>query len=108
MVYMIESQLNYVIDAIDTMTRRAINRIEVLPDVVDAYNDTLQRKLAGSVWMTGGCGSWYLDAQGNNTTLWPDFTFRFRQQTKRFDIDAYQTSSTADTEPVPALSGHTG
>jgi hypothetical protein len=26
-----------------------------------------------------------------NTTLWPDSTFRFRTQTKRFDIDAYIT-----------------
>jgi hypothetical protein len=49
------------------------------------------------VWMTGGCASWYLDAHGNNTTLWPDFTFRFRRQTKRFDVDAYETSSVADS-----------
>ncbi|WP_172831293.1 flavin-containing monooxygenase [Mycobacterium asiaticum] len=108
MVYMIESQLNYVVDAINTMTRRGISRIEVRRDVLDDYNDMLQRKLAGSVWMTGGCGSWYLDAQGNNTTLWPDFTFRFRKQTKRFDIDAYQTSTAADAEATPALSGHGG
>ena len=108
MVYMIESQLNYVVDAIDTMIRQGVTRIEVDPDVVDAYNDELQRKLEGSVWMTGGCGSWYLDAHGNNTTLWPDFTFRFRQQTKRFDIDAYRTSTTADAEPRPALSSQAG
>jgi hypothetical protein len=44
------------------------------------------------VWMTGGCGSWYLDAHGNNTTLWPDFTFAFRRTTRHFDIDAYRTS----------------
>ncbi len=41
----------------------------------------------------GGCASWYLDAHGNNTTLWPDFTFRFRRQTRRFDVAAYETSS---------------
>ncbi|OBG28821.1 4-hydroxyacetophenone monooxygenase [Mycobacterium sp. 852002-51057_SCH5723018] len=93
MVYMIESQLNYVVDAISTMQSRAISRIDVRQDVQDDYNEQLQCKLAGSVWMTGGCASWYLDAHGNNTTLWPDFTFRFRRMTKRFDIDAYETSS---------------
>jgi hypothetical protein len=35
---------------------------------------------------------WYLDARGTNTGLWPDFTFRFRQQTKTFDVGAYDTA----------------
>ncbi|KUI44839.1 4-hydroxyacetophenone monooxygenase [Mycobacterium sp. GA-1199] len=90
MVYMIESQVNYVVDAITTMTSRGLSRVDVRQDVLDAYNEELQDKLAGSVWMTGGCASWYLDAHGNNTTLWPDFTFRFRRQTKHFDLDAYE------------------
>jgi cation diffusion facilitator CzcD-associated flavoprotein CzcO len=98
MVYMIESQLNYIVDAIDTMKKRGLARVEVRSDILDAYNDELQRKLASSVWMTGGCASWYLDAHGNNTTLWPDFTFRFRRQTKRFDLDAYQTATEGDSQ----------
>jgi hypothetical protein len=43
-----------------------------------------------------GCASWYLDAQGNNTTIWPDFTFRFRHHTRRFDADAYALRRAAD------------
>nr|WP_238949200.1 NAD(P)/FAD-dependent oxidoreductase [Mycobacterium sp. IDR2000157661] len=92
-VYMIESQLNYIVDAVDTMVNRGLSRIDVRQDAQDVYNDDMQDKLAGSVWMTGGCASWYLDDHGNNTTLWPDFTFRFRKQTRRFDIDAYETVS---------------
>lgn len=53
-----------------------------------AYNERLQQALSGSVWMAGECAGWYLDAHGNNTTLWPDFTFRFRNQTRGFDLDA--------------------
>jgi cation diffusion facilitator CzcD-associated flavoprotein CzcO len=93
MVYMIESQLNYVVDAVKMMRTRGITRFDVRRDVQDAYNEEVQRKISSSVWMTGGCASWYLDAHGNNTTLWPDFTFRFRRQTKRFDIDAYECST---------------
>jgi cation diffusion facilitator CzcD-associated flavoprotein CzcO len=100
MVYMIESQLNYLVDAVSTMADRAITRVDVRQDVQDDYNDELQRKLQGSVWMTGGCASWYLDAHGNNTTLWPDFTFRFRRQTRRFDVDAYETSSLTTASAV--------
>jgi cation diffusion facilitator CzcD-associated flavoprotein CzcO len=92
MVYMIEAQLNYIVDAVDTMKTRGLTTVEVRREAQDAYNQTLQRKLASSVWMTGGCASWYLDAHGNNTTIWPDFTFRFRNQTKRFDLHAYTTT----------------
>ena len=45
--------------------------------------------------MTGGCASWYLDKHGNNTTLWPGFTFEFRRQTKKFDVAAYETTEPA-------------
>ena len=74
------------------MKERRLRTIEVKQEAQDAYHDELQRKLDGSVWMTGGCASWYLDAHGNNTTLGPDFTFRFRRQTKHFDLQAYTTT----------------
>jgi cation diffusion facilitator CzcD-associated flavoprotein CzcO len=98
MVYMIESQLNYVVDAVTTMREQGLRTVEVKQDALDSYNERLQRALNGSVWMTGKCASWYLDAHGNNTTLWPDFTFRFRNQTRRFDLDAYEvTRAQADS-----------
>ncbi len=101
MVFMIESQLAYVMDAIRQMDERAIASVEVRRDAVDAYNDELQAMMAGTVWATG-CASWYLDATGHNTTLWPDFTFRFRKRTRRFDADAY------DCKPRTVVSTSTG
>jgi hypothetical protein len=41
--------------------------------------------MQGTVWTSGGCASWYLDANGRNSTLWPDFTFRFRRALRLFD-----------------------
>jgi cation diffusion facilitator CzcD-associated flavoprotein CzcO len=89
MVYMIESQLEYVMDAIRTIDERGIARLEVRPEVVERYNDEIQEMMQGTVW-TSGCQSWYLDAEGRNTTLWPDFTFRFRERTRRFDPENYE------------------
>ncbi|MGO4617775.1 flavin-containing monooxygenase [Nocardia sp. 2YAB30] len=101
MVYMIESQINYVADALATVDRMGLRTVEVRRDMQDAYNKDLQQKLSGSVWVTGGCSSWYLDKHGNNTTLWPDFTFEFRRRTKRFDVAAYDVSlSRADLKAV--------
>ncbi|MEU2035714.1 flavin-containing monooxygenase [Nocardia amamiensis] len=101
MVYMIESQINYIADALATIDRLDLRTVEVRRDVQDAYNADLQAKLSGSVWLTGGCSSWYLDKHGNNTTLWPDFTFEFRRQTRTFDVSAYDISiSRSDLKAV--------
>jgi cation diffusion facilitator CzcD-associated flavoprotein CzcO len=100
MVFMIESQLRYVMDALRVMEEQGIETFEVRPEAMAAYNARIQAKLRGTVWMSG-CASWYLDAQGRNTTIWPDFTFRFRHRTRRFDTRAYDLRRSADV-PAPA------
>ncbi|WP_194815277.1 NAD(P)/FAD-dependent oxidoreductase [Nocardia sp. XZ_19_385] len=102
MVFMIESQINYIADALATVDRLGLSTVEVRRDAQDTYNKDLQQKLAKSVWNTGGCASWYLDKHGNNTTLWPDFTFEFRRLTKKFDVSAYETTSSAGDRKVVA------
>jgi cyclohexanone monooxygenase len=91
MIYMIESQIEYVLDAIRTMEEHALEVVEVREDVQAAFNEEVQSRMPETVWLTGGCASWYLDPQGRNTVLWPDFTFRFRQRTRRFDLPSYRT-----------------
>jgi hypothetical protein len=41
------------------------------------------------VWVDGGCTSWYLDARGRNSTLWPDFTWRYRRRAARARPEDY-------------------
>ncbi|HCI82964.1 MAG TPA: 4-hydroxyacetophenone monooxygenase, partial [Ktedonobacter sp.] len=89
MVYMIESQLNYILDAFKTMEHRKLRTIEVRPEVHEAYSMEMQRRMNGTVW-TSGCMSWYLDARGHNTTLWHGFTFDYRRRTRRFDPQSYE------------------
>jgi hypothetical protein len=43
-----------------------------------------------TVWNTGGCTSWYLDANGRNTTIWPGTTTEFRSATRRVDLGEYE------------------
>jgi hypothetical protein len=59
---MIESEIAYVLDAL--------------------------RAMDGTLWNTG-CASSYFDASGRNT-LWPDWTWRFRRRTSRFDPRHYR------------------
>jgi cation diffusion facilitator CzcD-associated flavoprotein CzcO len=101
MVFMIESQIAYILDAIRTRRERGLGPIEPTQAAQDAWNDDLQRRLAKSVWNTGGCASWYLDERGRNTTLWPRSTFMFRQLLSTFDLDAYDVEEPV-TQEVPA------
>jgi hypothetical protein len=71
------------------MKERGIASVDVRPDVQAAYNEMLQRKLSPTVWNTGGCKSWYLDKNGHNSTIWPDYTFKFARRLERFDVESY-------------------
>ena len=81
-VFMLESQLNYVVSAISLVLRRNA-RIEPTVDAAQRWTQSLQARLPGTVWGTG-CSSWYLNERGQNTTIWPNFTFKFRAQTRHF------------------------
>jgi cation diffusion facilitator CzcD-associated flavoprotein CzcO len=88
-VYMLESQVAYVMSALRQMDERGLAAVDVRPGAQDAFNAELQERLRGSVW-NGGCSSWYLDRNGRNSIQWPGFTFEFRRRTRRFDADDYR------------------
>src|SRR5919198_6506847 len=89
-VFMIESQCNYVLSALRLMDERGAAELDVRPEAQAAYNARLQEQMSGTVWTSGGCASWYLDAHGRNTTLWPTFTWPFRERTRRLDPAQYE------------------
>ncbi|HYH59137.1 MAG TPA: NAD(P)/FAD-dependent oxidoreductase [Thermoleophilaceae bacterium] len=92
-VYMIESQVTYVVDAVRKMAAQGTDAVEVREDSFRRWNDGIQRRMPPTVWSSGGCASWYVDRNGRNTTLWPDWTWRFRRLTKEFDMTAYEAVS---------------
>ena len=90
LVFMIESQIAYVVDALRTLGRQGAGVFDVRPAAQERYNEAVQQGLRNTVWNTGGCASWYLDANGRNSALWPTFTWPFHQRTARFDAEAYE------------------
>jgi cation diffusion facilitator CzcD-associated flavoprotein CzcO len=89
-VFMIEAQVRYVIGALKAMAEHGLGAIDVRPEVHQAFQTEVQARMPGSVWTDGGCRSWYLDANGRNSTLWPDFTWRYALRTRRFEIGDYR------------------
>jgi hypothetical protein len=85
-----------------TMRREGAHSAEVEAAAQARYNEGVQRAMQGTVWMNGGCASWYIDSQGRNTTLWPGFTFRFRELTRAFDREHYELRAAPVREEVAA------
>ena len=98
LVVMIEAQVRYLLGALDELSRRRARTFEVERAPFDTYNDEIKLRMQRTVWNTGGCSSWYLDAEGRNPTLWPDFTFRFVQRTRRFDAEHYRFGPTPEPQ----------
>lgn len=86
-VLMAEAQARYIAGGIDHASR--LGALEPRPEVQAAWNRKLQARMRGTVWTEGGCASWYLDARGRNSTLWPGFATGYIAAVRRFDVDAY-------------------
>ncbi len=89
MVFIIESQVAYIRDALRAMRAHALAALEPRADAQRRWNADLQKRMRRTVWNTGGCSSWYLDEHGRNTVLWPKSTFTFRRLLSAFDAEAY-------------------
>jgi cation diffusion facilitator CzcD-associated flavoprotein CzcO len=100
MVYMIESQVAYVLDALKYMDRHGAATVEVRQDAMARWTADIDERMEGTVWNTG-CASWYLDDTGRNATLWPDWTFAFRRRTARFDPDDFELETRRAETPEP-------
>jgi len=102
MVFMIESQIAYILSALDQMDAQAIATVEPTPEAQAAWNEEMQRRMQRTVWSTGGCASWYLDEHGRNTTLWPRTTFAFRGLLRAFDLEKYVVTARSDAPSTKA------
>lgn len=95
MIYMIESQILHILSALDEMDKQDAATIEVTADAQNAFEDEMDRKMAGTVWMSG-CKSWYQDKSGRIATIWPDYTFRYRLRTRKIVEKAYKFNKTGE------------
>jgi cation diffusion facilitator CzcD-associated flavoprotein CzcO len=87
-LYMIESQIAYIIQAAALLRDSDVRSVEVRPHVARAYNDTVQADLAETVW-AAGCDSWYTTDDGRNTQNWSGRARSYRRRTRHFDPADY-------------------
>ncbi|QDZ14596.1 flavin-containing monooxygenase [Humibacter ginsenosidimutans] len=88
-VHMIETQLRYVLGALDHLAAKGLP-LDVPQEVEDAYVAAIDDAAADSVWLSG-CRNWYVDERsGRLTLLWPGTAQSFRDRVGTFDPSVFE------------------
>jgi len=88
-VIMIEAQVNYIADALQKLRAAGGRAISPTPAAQARFIATLAQRLAGTVWQDGGCQSWYQDASGRVTTIWPASAGAYQRAVRRADLQDF-------------------
>lgn len=83
-VFMIEAQVRHVMRCLGWLQAGQMAAVEVRPEVQRRFNEDLRRRFETTVWRDRPgsawqlpCRSWYVDANGRNTTLWPGMSWGY-------------------------------
>ncbi len=89
-VYVIEAQIDYILEALQYGDQHGIAVFEASAAAENHYMDALQNRSQGTVWLAGGCKSWYVDKRSQRLTLvWPDYAHAFRDENGHFHPEGY-------------------
>jgi cation diffusion facilitator CzcD-associated flavoprotein CzcO len=89
-VLMIESQLEHVLGAIAAADAHGAAVLEPRPEAQASFVAAVDRRMRRTVWLTGGCRSWYLDSAGRNSAVWPGSVGAFRRRVAPFRAAEYR------------------
>src|SRR5437764_9550968 len=92
-VLMIEAQVRYVMSALKLMRRRGKKVMDLHAASQERFVELLKERLAGTVWQSGGCRSWYQDQKtGENPTIWPGSVVEYIRRTRKISVADYALS----------------
>ncbi len=116
-LFMMEAQVHWILQALKAMDRAGARTLCVSDASYRHMETEMSRRSRSTVWQSG-CRSWYLDAQGANTALWPGLSAEFWLRTRRFNsrhfiLETHDRPIATDpgrycAGPPPAASGPHG
>lgn len=84
-IFMVERQVDYVVDCIDKLLTHRLRALDINDRVERIYNERMQGELARTVWVAS-CESWYKNAAGKVVNNWPRSTLAYRWQMRSPDF----------------------
>ena len=82
-LFLMESQMNYILSCIKSVQKADKQLIEVKPEAEENYTNWIHRAMQRTVWHQGGCTSWYHSKSGKVIAMFPGFSFTFYRWTRR-------------------------
>lgn len=86
-IFIIESQLLYIIQCIKKVIDNNKKSIEVKVVAEEKYTLMIHKEMKKTVWKSGGCKSWYQNEKGFVTAMFPGFSFTYRNMAKKFKTE---------------------
>jgi len=97
-IFMIECQVNYIIQAIREMMQKNLATLEVKEEYQNKFAVENDKKLESTVWTGGECSSWYMNQNRKVIALWAENCTSYWRQTRQFELDAYRCTSRSSSK----------
>jgi len=88
-IFMIECQVEYVIDGITKMMKLGAKSLSLKTSVLEKYDEYLQENNETTMFGRGSCTSYYKNAAGQNWVVWTKLMWEYWWQTRSFVLDHY-------------------
>lgn len=102
-IFMIEAQVNYILDCMKALNQKGAAYMDVKADVQYRFNVDVQENIKDTVWGTG-CQSWYQQADGKNVAIWPWSTWKYWLKTRKVNQADYVFTTLGNTTYTPTKS----
>ncbi len=89
-LFLIESQMSYIMKAIKQVEKQSKKVIEVKADAEEKYTKNIHKEMNRTVWQNGGCNSWYKSNSGKVIAMFPGFSFTYRRWANNFKNTDHQ------------------
>lgn len=88
-IYMLEAQARHIVGVIKLAQANQYQVVEPTAQAQQHFLSKIERMMRGTVWVAGGCESWYLDETGRNSSIWPGFTFHYAHAASKVSMKDY-------------------
>jgi len=97
---MLEAQSTHIVSQVRRLRDEGLAWVDVRPEAAAAYDDEIQRGIAGvAVWQVD-CGGYYRAPSGRVVTQWPFSMTDYRERTETIDPGAFECGPVATVIPA--------